>query len=160
MRFENVVGRWKLIPRDATTLPQFKLSDADWDSLALPIQLAFCFESTSAQRVIALYPSPAGATESLLPLAQWQALKAANPGLERLQPDIEALLINRLRPLPAYWIVPIDLCFELVGRIRLHWRGLSGGDEVWREVERFFVNLDARALNPPRTGVSAELAHA
>src|SRR5215471_4339079 len=79
LRFENVVGRWKLIPRQARALPQFKLTDAEWDAFALPINLAFVFQSTRLGKLIAMYPSPAGAMESLLPLANWKALAAANP---------------------------------------------------------------------------------
>ncbi|HZR15949.1 MAG TPA: DUF5947 family protein [Verrucomicrobiae bacterium] len=145
LRFENVVGRWKLIPRDARAVPGFQITDPQWESLALPIQLAFFFENSTLGKVIAMYPSPAGATESLLPLANWQELMEACGGNVRLQPDVEALLANRLGPIPRYWVAPIDLCFELVGLMRLHWRGLSGGEKVWGEVEGFFGRLEARA---------------
>ncbi len=45
-----------------------------WEDLHLPINLSFFVESTPAKRVLALYPSPAGAVESLLTLEAWQAL--------------------------------------------------------------------------------------
>jgi len=63
-------------------------------------------------------------------------------------PDVEALLINRVGKKREYYIVPIDLCFELIGLIRVHWRGLSGGDKVWEEVETFFSKLKAGAREP------------
>lgn len=141
LRFENVIGRWKLIPRDTRRLPDFQITDAQWDNLLLPINLAFFFRSTPENKVIALYPSPAGATESLLPLASWETLVSANPLLGRLEPDVEALLVNRLGGKPEYLLAPIDVCFELVGLIRLHWRGLSGGDKAWKEIENFFARL-------------------
>jgi hypothetical protein len=126
-------------------LPNFQITDAQWESLALPIQLAFFFESGSASKVIAMYPSPAGATESLLPLSNWHELMEACGRSVQLQPDVEALLANRLGAIPKYWIAPIDLCFELVGLMRLHWRGFSGGDKVWSEVEGFFARLEERS---------------
>ena len=43
----------------------------------------------------AYYPSPMGPTESLLELDAWAALEAANPVLATLEPDVEALLVNR-----------------------------------------------------------------
>ena len=144
LRFENVVGRWKLIPRAARRLPELQMSDAQWEALSLPIQLAFFFRSTPARKWAAFYPSPAGATESLLPLVSWEALAAANPCLATLEPDVEALLVNRLGRTPAYYVAPIDLCFELVGLIRLHWRGLSGGEKAWSEIEDFFGRLRNR----------------
>ena len=49
------------------------------------------------QRVVAFYPSPMGPTESLLELDAWEALEAANPVLAELEPDVEALLVNRAR---------------------------------------------------------------
>lgn len=156
LRFENVVGRWKLIPRGARWLPGFQMSEAAWESLALPIQLAFLFASSTAQRMIALYPSPAGATESRLPLTNWEALASSNPCLAELQSDVEALLVNRLRTPPEYYAAPIDRCFELVGLIRLHWRGLSGGERVWREIDAFFHALRANAAGAP----VGEVAHA
>jgi len=150
LRFEMVLdGRYKLIPRDAHALLDFQLTDAEWDDLALPIDLAFLVHNTSAGRVMALYPSPAGATESLLTLSAWESLAAHNPVLARMQPDVEALLINRTGGRRLYYLAPIDTCFELVGLMRRHWRGLSGGEEVWREIDAFFLRLEQRALTVP-----------
>jgi hypothetical protein len=138
-------GRYRRVPRSIEILPDFQLSDGQWESLHLPINLAFFFHSSTAQRVIAVYPSPAGATESLLPLESWADLIAANPVLGELQPDIEALLVNRVGPLREYLRVPIDECFKLVGLIRMHWHGLSGGTEVWNQINRFFESLKQRS---------------
>jgi hypothetical protein len=145
LRFENVIGRWKLLPRDASALPALQMSDEEWDAFALPINLAFFFHSTVAGRVLAMYPSPAGAMESLLPITRWEALVKANPALARMEPDVEALLVNRLGTKRAHYVAPLDICFELVGLIRLHWRGLSGGDRVWREIEGFYAKLKERS---------------
>jgi hypothetical protein len=136
-----VSGRFKVIPRDSRALLDFQLSEADWDSLALPISLAFFYYDSPNEKMTAIYPSPAGATESLLPLTAWEGIVRQNPALEKLEPDVEALLVNRAGDTPEYFIAPIDKCFELVGIIRMHWRGLSGGEEVWREIARFFASL-------------------
>ncbi len=144
LRFENVIeGKFKLIPRDARPLPDFQMSDAEWEELALPISLAFFFYDTPNKKMAAYYPSPAGATESLLPLTAWETLVGANPVLRDMRPDVETLLVNRVRETREYFLAPIDVCFELVGLIRIHWRGFSGGEEVWREIDRFFARLSA-----------------
>ena len=72
--------------------------------------------------------------------------------LRELEPDVEALLVNRVGQsrgsAPAeYYIVPIDACYKLVGLIRIHWRGLSGGTEVWQEIGNFFTDLRARGAS-------------
>ncbi len=58
----------------------------------------------------------------------WAALVAANPVLEELDPDAEALVVNRLSDPPQYAILPIDQCYGLVGLIKSRWEGISGGD--------------------------------
>ena len=141
LRFENVIGRWKLIPRDAKSLPDFRITDAQWNALALPINLAFLFHSTPENKAVAMYPSPAGAMQSLLPLTSWETMTAENIALAEMQPDVEALLVNRLEEEGQYYIAPIDVCFELSGVIRVHWRGLSGGEKVWSEIGSFFGRL-------------------
>ncbi len=129
------------IPRRVQALPDFQISDAQWEELMIPISLAFFSYSTPAKRVVALYPGPAGAAESLLPLDAWEDVLVANPALRHLQPDVEALLVNRVGAVREHFIVPIDECYRLVGLIRLHWRGLSGGAKVWGEVSQFFQHL-------------------
>jgi len=141
--------RFRLVPRGARRLVDFRLTDAEWDGLLIPINLAF-FVKAGDSRVSAFYPSPAGATESLLPLETWNRIAEANPVLRFLQPDVQALLVNRVghvRQTSAaeYYIAPIDACYRLVGLIRLHWHGLSGGEEVWREIGNFFAELRAKA---------------
>ncbi|MEI9999368.1 MAG: DUF5947 family protein [Verrucomicrobiota bacterium] len=165
LRFDLVLdGRYKLIPRDVRALPGLEISDALWDDLALPIDLAFLVHSTPAGRVLALYPGPAGATESHLSLGAWDALAAEHPALARMQPDVEALLVNRTRGRRLHFLAPIDVCFQLVGLMRTHWRGLAGGEEVWREIDHFFDRVAARAVAPPEPASplapTVEVAHA
>ena len=149
LRFQNTVGgRFKIIPRDARALPDFQISDAEWESLALPINLAFFFHDSVTGRTVAMYPSPAGATESLLPLTSWTGLAVNNPVVARMEADTEALLVNRVARAREYFITPIDRCYELIGVIRAHWRGLSGGEKAWEEVGRFFARLREAAIAP------------
>jgi hypothetical protein len=61
--------------------------------------------------------------------------------ITELQPDIEALLVNRIGGANDGYLVSIDECYRLVGVIRLGWHGFSGGDEVWGEIARFFAGL-------------------
>jgi hypothetical protein len=122
------------------------MSDAEWSTLRLPIDLAFFVRHSSEDRPTAYYPSPAGCTESLLDLETWADLVRRNPELAGITPDVEALLVNRTRGRRDYLIAPIDQCYKLAGLIRRHWRGFSGGDQVWDEIARFFDAFDARAV--------------
>jgi hypothetical protein len=146
MTFVPVVGgRFQAIPRDARALPHFQISDSAWESLALPINLAFFFHHSPNDKIVALYPGPAGATESLLPLTAWEMIVEENPILRELQPDVEALLVRRTGEWRSYFIAPIDKCFELVGLIRMHWRGFTGGEEAWLAIDHFFTKLKETA---------------
>ncbi|MGA2230394.1 MAG: DUF5947 family protein [Tepidisphaeraceae bacterium] len=142
---ENPSARYRRVPRIIQYLPDFQMSDAQWEGLYLPINLAFFYNSSQTERIVATYPSPAGATESLLRLEAWHDLAAANPILGEFEPDVEALLVNRVGPTRDYYRAPIDSCFKLVGLIRSHWRGLSGGTEVWRHINDFFAELKQRS---------------
>lgn len=144
--FSNVEdSRFRRVPRQSKRLEGFEISDMQWSGLQLPIQLAFFFYSTPDERVIALYPSPAGATESLLPLDAWDEIVEQNPALEVLRPDVEALLVNRVGERREYFITPLDECYRLVGLIRSKWRGLSGGTEAWNAIAAFFDELGERS---------------
>ncbi len=151
--FDNEgAARYRRVPRRVRFLPDFRLPDTAWEGLHLPIDLAFFLHSTAAGRVIALYPSPAGATESLVPLDAWQMLAEDNPLLRDFQPDVEALLVNRVGAARECYRVGIDECYKLVGLLRTHWRGLSGGTAVWDEIRRFFTELKKRS--EPRGGAA------
>ncbi len=147
---EQQDGKYRRVPRRVRFLPDFQLDDAQWDSLLIPVGMAFFFHSTPANKVVAYYPSPAGATESLLDLASWQELVQANPVLDALPPDVEALLVNRIKNAREYYLAPIDKCYELVGLIRTQWRGLGGGSEVWQAIGSFFDRLKKQAVEEPR----------
>ncbi len=143
--FSNqAAGNYRRVPRRVQYLADFRLTDTDWAALQLPIELAFFLQSTPAGRVVALYPSPAGATEALVDLEAWAALVEDNAVLRTLEPDIEALLVNRIGSARECYRVGIDQCYKLVGLIRRQWRGLSGGPLVWGEIAGFFADLRER----------------
>jgi Family of unknown function (DUF5947) len=158
--FEGQGGtKFKRVPRRVLFLQNFQMTDSQWDALMIPIEMAFFYNSTPHGKVIALYPSPAGPTESLLSLETWTDIEKANPIMMNMLADVTALLVNRVGHAkgasPAeYYLVPIDECYKLVGLIRSHWRGLSGGPDVWREIGGFFAALKQRA------GFSHEAARA
>jgi Family of unknown function (DUF5947) len=138
----NSKQRYRRIPRDVARLYGFAMEDQEWDSLLIPINLAFFVHSSAAGCMIAQYPSPGGAMESSLDLEYWDTIVTRNPVLKQFEPDVEALLVNRISSPPQYYRAPIDQCFRLVGLIRTHWRGLSGGSQVWREIDEFFRQLN------------------
>jgi hypothetical protein len=153
----NSHQRYKRIPRDVARLHDFAIDDQEWDSLLIPINLAYFVHNSAAGRTIAQYPSPGGAMESSLDLEYWNAIVERNPVLKKFEPDVEALLVNRIgtgppspgefgrdetRREPRYYRAPIDHCFRLVGIIRTKWHGLSGGAAVWQEIDKFFSQLD------------------
>lgn len=140
-RKEAGVGHYRLVPDRRLRIEGFRLEDEDWAALEIPVDMAFFFHSTRDERVSAFYPSPAGPTESLLRLDAWQDIERANPVLLSLEPDVEALLVNRARGVRQHFIVPIEDPYRLVALIRSRWRGLTGGQEVWEGIDSFFADL-------------------
>jgi hypothetical protein len=127
-------------------LPGLELPEEVWASFQIPIGLAFFMESTIAGCVVALYPSPGGATESELHFSSWSRMIELNPILAELEADIEGLIVNRLSDPPAYSIAPIDRCYALTGTIKVNWEGISGGPKVRDAVSSFFDELERQAV--------------
>lgn len=116
-----------------------------WDELELPVGTAFLFVNSALGRVVAFYPGPAGATESDLSLQAWAQVTAAAPGLATLQPDVEALLVHTEDQQVEAFLVPIDVCYELVGHLRQLWRGFDGGQDVRRRLAEFFTEVRGKS---------------
>jgi len=121
-------------------------SQSEWDALKIPVDVAFFMINSVAGRTFAFYPSAAGPTESALSLGAWHAIVERHGWVRELTPDVEALLVRRRRESGTYtgFIVPIDACYELVGRIRLAGSGFTGGAAVQDAVDAFFAEVIAR----------------
>jgi uncharacterized protein DUF5947 len=151
-------GRYRAVPEHVYYDPGRPLSDADWNELQIPVAMAFFFRNSALDRVVAGYPSPAGATECELDLAAWDRLAAAYPLLGALAPDVEAILVNRTgsadpggRPPqtpPEYevFLIPVDECYSLVGELRMKWQGFDGGAEAKAALAAFLDGLRRRAV--------------
>ena len=140
-------GRYKPVPTRYVELADFAVSDAAWEQLQIPIGLAFFFDNSVEARTIALYPGPAGATESQLDLAAWNGVVDGDPVLATLEPDVEAVVILRRKGTTRCFVVPIDAAYKLVGIIRIAWRGFDGGPEAWTKIDQFFSELQERSAN-------------
>jgi hypothetical protein len=114
-------GRYKSVPDRYLADSTRVMSPAEWDQLEVPVGLAFFLHSTRAGgELTGFYPSPAGATECRLDLQRWKQLVADYPLLGEPEPDVEAALISRTDDGVEYFVVPIDACYELAGRMRLY----------------------------------------
>jgi hypothetical protein len=143
-------GRYRGIGEDVRRVTDPDLTDARWDALRIPVDLAFFLRQDD--RLLAFYPGPGGATESELDLAAWADIAAANPVLATVEPDVEAVLLRKLGDGFSCHLVPVDVCYELVGVVRLSWTGLGGGAEAWAAIGAFFASLDERSTPVPRDG--------
>jgi hypothetical protein len=144
-------GRFRGVPRDVYSLPELAITTAQWDALQIPVGVAFLFNNSDTGTMSAFYPSPAGATESLLPLGAFEELAQDHPSLAELSPDVEAVLVRFDRGNSECFIVPIDVCYELVGLLRQTWRGFDGGKEAHERLDELFERLRVRA-RPMRAG--------
>jgi hypothetical protein len=147
--FSEAGLRYRRVPDRYLVDPGFALSDAQWDALQVPVGMAFFLHNSVRAAVVACYPSPAGATESELPLAAWADGVGASALAAQLQPDVEALLVRHRDAgrggVSEALLVPIDACYRLVGLVRRHWKGFDGGAEAWAAIDAFFAELRERA---------------
>ncbi|MFE9611556.1 DUF5947 family protein [Streptomyces sp. NPDC006012] len=138
-------GRFRAVPARYLTDPDHRLDDRAWDTLRIPVGVAFFFRNAALDRLVSLYPSPAGATESELEPAAWSAVLGESALAGLLEPDVEALLVRRTDDGCGCYLVPIDICYELVGRMRLLWQGFDGGAEARAALDAFFAHVEDRA---------------
>ncbi len=139
-------GRYRAVPERIYHDPARPLTDEDWNELQIPVAMAFFFYNSAAGRVVAGYPSPAGPTECELDLAAWDRIAAAHPLFGEMAPDVEAILVNRTEFGNEVFLIPIDMCYSLVGELRLYWQGFDGGAEVRTALATFLTGLRHRAV--------------
>jgi hypothetical protein len=137
-------GRYRAVPERICRDPDRPLAAADWNELQIPVTMAFFFYNSALGRVVAGYPSPGGVTECELDLAAWDRLAAAYPLLAGLAPDTEAIFVHK----DEVFLIPIDMCYSLVGELRLYWQGFDGGAEARTALEKFLSGLRQRAVAP------------
>lgn len=133
------------------------MTPALWDQLEIPVALAFFLRtSRTGGELTGFYPSPAGVTECRLDLQLWTRLVEDFPLLEAPEPDVEAALISRSDSGVEYFVVPVDACYELAGRMRMTWRGFDGGTEARESIAAFLADVHSRAK--PFTATPAQEA--
>jgi hypothetical protein len=151
--------RYRSVPDRYLAFPDFALDRRAWDALQIPVGVAFFFNNSALLRTVAFYPGPAGACESELDLDAWKAISAADPRVTLLADDVEALLVRVPESdgsadgdftRPQSYLVPIDACYEFVGRLRMLWRGFDGGQQARQFIDSFFAQVAARARETPR----------
>ncbi|HET9875911.1 MAG TPA: DUF5947 family protein [Mycobacterium sp.] len=152
--------RYRSVPDRYLAFPGFALDRRAWEALQIPVGVAFFFTNSALGRTAAFYPGPAGATESELDLGAWNSIGGADPRVGLLADDVEALLVRMPQSdeadddqppsPPESYLVPIDACYEFVGRLRMLWRGFDGGQEARAFIDSFFARVAARAVRTPR----------
>ncbi|MFF3327499.1 DUF5947 family protein [Streptomyces sp. NPDC002889] len=141
-------ARFRAVPDRYLADPDHRLDDGAWELLQIPVGVAFFFHNAALGRLVALYPSPAGATESEVEPSVRQSVLRATLLADELEPDVEALLVRRTNERTECYLVPIDICYSLVGRMRLLWQGFDGGAEARADLEAFFDDVRRRARTP------------
>ncbi|KQH77830.1 hypothetical protein AO501_10120 [Mycobacterium gordonae] len=142
--------RYRAVPDRYLAFPDFALDRRAWEAMQIPVGVAFFFTNSALGRTVAFYPGPAGACESELDLDMWNAVRAADRRVDLLADDVEALLVRVPETgVPQTFLVPIDACYEFVGRLRMLWRGFDGGQEARDFIDGFFVRIAARARQTP-----------
>jgi len=142
--FTRPGGKYRTVPDRVRHDPRAPLTAAEWAELQIPVAIAFFFVNSALGRVVASYPSPAGATECELDLGAWDRLAQAHPLLQALMPDVEAILVVR-EPAAETFLLPIDMCYALAGALRVNWHGFDGGTEVRQIMSAFLDDLRRRS---------------
>lgn len=142
-------GRFRTVPDRYLSDPGWQADPVRWKALHIPVEMAFFFRNSTLDRTVALYPSPAGATESEVDQDAWDAAFGGTPLAQELAPDVEALIVRIGGDDGSCHLVPVDAAYELVGRLRMHWQGFDGGPEARREIAAFFDDVNRKAQAVP-----------
>ena len=137
-------GDYRPVGNRTLWLSELDIPDDLWASFQIPIGLAFFFYNSLDKKLTAFYPGPAGATESELPLDEWQTMIAGDPILATLAPDVEAILMRKHEGATSVYLIPVDAAYELVGLIRTGWRGFDGGVDVKAKIDAYFARIESR----------------
>ncbi|MCV6965781.1 hypothetical protein BST27_27970 [Mycobacterium intermedium] len=141
--------RYRAVPDRYLAFPDFALDRRAWEALQIPVGVAFFFVNSALGRTVGFYPGPAGACESELDLDAWNAISEADARVTLLADDVEALLVrvpeDDETAQPQSYLVPIDACYEFVGRLRMLWRGFDGGQQAREFIDGFFARIAERA---------------
>jgi Family of unknown function (DUF5947) len=150
-------GRLRTVLDRVLVDPVTSVPEEAWATLSIPVGLAFLTFDSTQSTWSAAYPSPAGPVRAEVPHAAWEAFAAMLPLAHHVQPDIEALVVRRGRDgVRESFVAPVDVCYGLVGAIRMRWKGIEGGDEVRDTIEDFFQRLRrrARSIEDSRRGAT------
>jgi hypothetical protein len=128
-----------LLRRKVVALRELDDDSDRWEGLGAPVRLAFFVLRGEDREPRAYFPGPAGATAGAIDPRDWAALCAKVPSVGAMQTDVEALLVHRLDGARDHYIVSIDVCYHLVGSLRVQGRGWGGG--LGRELDGFMTNL-------------------
>ncbi|GAB2998930.1 DUF5947 family protein [Mycobacterium bourgelatii] len=143
--------RYRAVPDRYLAFPHFALDRRAWEALQIPVGVAFFFVNSALGRTVGFYPGPAGACESELDLDAWNAITEADARVTMLADDVEALLVrvpeDDETAQPQSYLVPIDACYEFVGRLRMLWRGFDGGQQAREFIDSFFARVAERAVD-------------
>lgn len=162
-------GLYRLIRPLRRALPDLRCDGALWAALGVPVDLAFFVRheaapaepattepdaaGNAATPVTAHYPSPIGTVGAEVAPEAWQRLVEANALLADMDTEVVALLIRQQRRTgdrarhgaSQQWLLGIDDCYQLTALLRQSWTGLSGGDQVWRQIDAYFDRLREEA---------------
>lgn len=143
-------GRYRAIPERHLVEAEGQVPGDALERLRIPVGLVFLLRSSQSGTFTAFYPGPAGATEADLSDEDVADVFAGSRLAALLEPDVEALILHAPDEGHAQcYLVPVDLCYELVGRLRLHWRGFDGGAEAHEDLDTFVQTLRRRARPAP-----------
>jgi hypothetical protein len=139
-------GRYRRVPDRVLVDPGARIDDEAWTKAGVPVGLAFVVCNAERTEAVAFYPSPAGPVQSSLAPEAWSTLLESTSLAREMEPDVEALLVRRARS-GAFdcMLAPVDVCFALVGEVRMRWRGFDGGDDARGAIDAVFSSLHQRA---------------
>ena len=136
-------SRYRAVPERYLWDPPRPVTQIEWERLDIPVSSAFVLRADTG--ITAFHPSPAGATERPLNPGFWTEFATAHPLVAAAESDVEAILFRRRADEVDCFLVPIDVCYRLVGTVRLYWSGMDGGDQVRDHIDELFAEIRAKA---------------
>jgi len=141
--FEHDHGRLRAVPTDVRVASR-PFDAAERDALRVPVGLAFFLRSSALGRWVAIFPSPAGATEAEVKDDAARILEGSLFA-RTAHDDVEAVMVRTNRDGQCdCFITPIDVCYECVASLRIHWKGIGGGDEAHAAIDAIVERLRER----------------